>query len=150
MALGHERRFRQRVLTNRVVSCRSMLATGTRAPFSAETIDVSSNGVGLLVDVPLRGGTPLTVELRFDDAKLDLTLDGVVMHAVPAGRRTLVGVRFVGLALAAEAELKRFVTQEDRRLRASGDWREPIGPAGRRPRDHRGHLGLLPPIAAAS
>jgi len=96
-----------------------MLATGSRAPFKAETIDVSSNGVGLLVDVQVRAGTPVTVELRFDNPKLDLSLDGVVMHAAPMEGRFFAGVRFVGIGLVQELELSRFVMNEDQLLRAN-------------------------------
>lgn len=99
--------------------CRSMLATGSRSPFTAETIDISSAGVGLLVDVQMRAGTPLTVELRFDQPKLDLSLDGVVMHAARMNGRWFAGVRFVGLQLAEELELSRFVLNEDRLHRAN-------------------------------
>lgn len=119
MAGGHERRYRHRVNTRRIVKCRSMLATGSRSPFKAETVDVSSNGVGLLVNVLVRAGTPLTVELRFDNPKLDLSLDGVVMHAVPMEGRFFAGVRFVGIGLVDELELSRFVQNEDRLQRAN-------------------------------
>ena len=96
-----------------------MLATGSRSPFTAETIDISSNGVGLLVDVMVRAGTPLTVELRFDDPTVNLSLDGVVMHAVPMERRFFAGVRFVGIGLVDELQLSRFVQSEEQRQRAN-------------------------------
>lgn len=95
-----------------------MLATGSRSPFKAETIDVSSGGVGLLVDVQVRAGTPITVELRFDSPRLDLSLDGVVMHAAPMSGRWFAGVRFVGIGLGEELELSRFVLNEERALQA--------------------------------
>ena len=91
-----------------------MLATGSRSPFRAETIDISSGGIGLLVDVQVRAGTPITVELRFDAPKLDLSLDGVVMHAAPMDGRWFAGVRFVGIGLVEELELSRFVLNEER------------------------------------
>jgi c-di-GMP-binding flagellar brake protein YcgR len=96
-----------------------MLATGSRSPFKAETIDVSSGGIGLLVDVQVRAGTPITVELRFDNPKLDLSLDGVVMHAAPMDGRWFAGVRFVGIGLVEELELSRFVLNEERMNRAN-------------------------------
>lgn len=100
-----------------------MLATGSRAPFKAETIDISSGGIGLLVEVEVRAGTPITVELRFDSPKLDLSLDGVVMHAAPMDGRWFAGVRFVGIGLVEELELSRFVLNEERLNRASGTGR---------------------------
>jgi len=96
-----------------------MLATGSRSPFKAETIDISSGGIGLLVDVQVRAGTPITVELRFDNPKLDLSLDGVVMHAAPMDGRWFAGVRFVGIGLVEELELSRFVLNEERMNRAN-------------------------------
>ena len=116
---GQERRYRHRVSTRRIVNCRSMLATGSRARFKAETIDISSGGVGLLVDVQVRAGTPMTVELRFADPKLNLSLDGVVMHSAAMEGRWFAGVRFVGIGLADELDLSRFVMNEDRLERAN-------------------------------
>lgn len=116
---GKERRYRHRVATHRPVRCRSMLGTGSRSPFKAETIDISSGGVGLLSDVHLRSGTPVTVELRFTSPKLDLTLDGVVMHAAPMDGRWFAGVRFVGIGMVQELELSRFVLNEERLNRAN-------------------------------
>lgn len=141
---GEERRYKRRVGTRRVVKCRSMLATGSRSPFNAETIDVSSGGVGLLVGVQVRAGTPLTVELRFADPKLDLSLDGVVMHAAPMAGRWFAGVRFVGIRLADELALSRFILNEDRLLRANRTDREHAG-AGQRRSGYQ-----LGPLAAAS
>lgn len=116
---GVESRYRHRVNTRRPVNCRSLLATGTRAPFRAETIDISSGGIGLLLDVELRPGSPLTVELQFDNPKLDLSLDGVVLHSEAMDGRWFAGIRFVGIGLVAELELSRFVLNEDRMLRAN-------------------------------
>lgn len=109
------------------MKCRSMLATGSRSPFKAETIDVSSGGVGLLVDVQVRAGTPITVELRFSEPKLNLSLDGVVMHAAPMEGRWFAGVRFVGIGLADELELSRFVLNEERLQQANRGDRDPVG-----------------------
>lgn len=122
---AQERRYRHRVTTRRLVNCRSMLATGSRSPFKAETIDISSGGVGLLVDVQVRAGTPMTVELRFSNPKLNLSLDGVVMHSAPMAGRWFAGVRFVGIGLVEELELSRFVLNEERMNRAN----EPEGRA---------------------
>ena len=153
MAGGQERRYRHRVSTRRSVKCRSLLATGSRSPFTAETIDVSSNGVGLLVDVLVRAGTPLTVELRFDNPKLNLSLDGVVMHAVPMEGRFFAGVRFVGIGLVDELELSRFVQNEERQQRAIKADRERdgalVGFGGGRPAD-RFARSLPSHLAAAS
>ncbi len=153
MARGQERRYRHRVSTRRIVNCRSLLATGSRSPFKAETIDVSSGGIGLLVDVKVRAGTPVTVELRFDNPKLDLSLDGVVMHAAPMEGRFFAGVRFVGLGLVDELELSRFVLNEDQLLRANRTDRELSGTgAGIAPDDRSGRWGrsLHSGLAAAS
>ena len=153
MAGGQERRYRHRVSTRRIVNCRSMLATGSRSPFQAETIDVSSNGIGLLVNVQVRAGTPVTVELRFDNPKLDLSLDGVVMHAAPMEGRFFAGVRFVGIGLIHELELSRFVMNEDRLQRANRTDRELTGAgAGIASDDRSGRWGRSLPsrLAAAS
>ena len=96
-----------------------MLATGSRSPFKAETIDISSGGVGLLADIQLRSGTPVTVEMRFTNPKLDLTLDGVVMHSARMDHRWFAGVRFVGIGMVQELELSRFVLNEERMNRAN-------------------------------
>lgn len=153
MAGGQERRYRHRVSTRRIVNCRSMLATGSRSPFQAETIDVSSNGIGLLVDVKVRAGTPLTVELRFDNPRLNLKLDGVVMHAAPMEGRFFAGVRFVGIPLVQELELSRFVMNEDQLLRANRTDRDHTGAGGGIASDDRhGRWGRSLPsrLAAAS
>ena len=121
---GKERRDRHRVITRRHVRCRSILATGSRSPFRAETIDISSGGIGLLVAVRVRPGTPMTVELRFNEPKLDLSLDGVVMHSVPMAGRWFAGVRFVGIGLAKELELSQFVLREEQLARANRTWLE--------------------------
>ena len=127
---AQERRYRHRVTTRRLVNCRSMLATGSRSPFKAETIDISSGGVGLLVDVEVRAGTPMTVELRFSNPKLNLSLDGVVMHSAAMAGRWFAGVRFVGISLAHELELSGFVMNEDRLERANRTGIEERVPAG--------------------
>ena len=140
MAGGQERRYRHRVSTRRIVNCRSLLATGSRSPFKAETIDVSSGGIGLLVNVKVRAGTPVTVELRFDNPKLDLSLDGVVMHAAPLEGRFFAGVRFIGIGLIDELELSRFVLNEDQLQRANRTDRELSGAgAGIAADDRSGH-----------
>ena len=153
MAGGQERRYRHRVNTRRIVNCRSMLATGSRSPFEAETIDVSSGGIGLLVNVKVRAGTPLTVELRFDNPKLNLSLDGVVMHAAPMEGRFFAGVRFVGIGLLHELELSRFVMNENQLLRANVTDRQLADAAGGIASDDRsGRWGRHFPsrLAAAS
>ena len=130
-----------------------MLATGSRSRFEAETIDVSSNGVGLLVAVKVRAGTPITVELRFDNPKLNLSLDGVVMHAAPMEGRFFAGVRFVGIGLVHELELSRFVMNEDQLLRANAtDRQRPGTSAGIASDDRTGRWGRSPRsgLAAAS
>ena len=135
------------------MNCRSLLATGSRSPFRAETIDVSSNGVGLLVVVKVRAGTPITVELRFDNPKLNLKLDGVVMHAAPMEGRFFAGVHFVGIPLVHELELSRFVMNEDQLLRANRTDRERVGTGSEPASDDRhGRWGRHQPsrLAAAS
>ena len=101
----------QRQSPRKVLRTKVWLAIDGQAPFTAKSVDVSTNGISVNIPDPVPVG--LASQLRFD-----LLIDGEfttidthakALHCIFSGGEYKVGFKFQGLDLAGVTALTRFL-----------------------------------------
>lgn len=103
----NERRSGQR----RPMKTKALLSVESTAPVQIKTVDISTNGLGIALQEPLRAGVPVMVkfELYVDGQGHTIVARGIIAYSIFSGGEFKAGITFSQLNLTAMALISKYV-----------------------------------------
>lgn len=103
----NERRSGQR----RPMKTKALLAVEGGAPMQVRTVDISTNGLGISAQEPLRAGVPVSVkfELYVDGHGHTIIARGLIAYSLFSGGEFKAGVTFSQLDLTAMTLISKYI-----------------------------------------
>ena len=97
----------------------TVITSGKTFTFQDFTYDVSEGGVFVETDTPLAPGTAIDVEFTLPGDPAAVNTSGKIVRAIAAGqaapgRRTGMGIQFIGIKDADVTRIKEYVTRADK------------------------------------